>query len=229
MTSMTSRDVIRILNGGQMAAGYAMAQLSRAKRPGSGATVAQIRWLEQMAQSRRSRPQVRVPAHPQDSATRARYRRNPDEELSAVELAWLDRLPRDPAQVRFEDAERLAALAGSISSMNAPQSARLVDAVWEPVKALHDRRVAAARLERAQQPVTSVSNEATQALADSLAQELEGVSEAGLVLHAREMLGDLQDRWSQTRESELTQARRAVEELDRAKAGHDALTREVAS
>lgn len=64
--------------------------------------------------------------------------------LTSADVAWLDRLPRDPAAVSDEDAAALAALDARITAGGSDR--RLLDAVWRPVKEFHDRKSERAEL-----------------------------------------------------------------------------------
>jgi len=62
-------------------------------------------------------------------------------QLSAADLAWLTRLPADPASISLEDGQVLAGMAAALPSGSADR--RLVDSIWLPLKALHDTALAA--------------------------------------------------------------------------------------
>ncbi|GAB6983525.1 hypothetical protein [Nocardioides pyridinolyticus] len=222
---LTSKDIVGLLEGG-LANGQAMFHLSKRRQPGDLLSTRQRAFLEEV--TRTGRKSGQVPEHPESGAAREQYRRDSDAELSAVELAWLDRLPRDPAQVRFEDAQRLAALAASISPMKAPQSARLIESAWAPVKALHDRRVAEAELKQAQRPLPRLPDGLVDALLDALIEEHPGVSREALRVQARELATDVQVRREDAYANALNRARRHVDLLSQAQADYDATTREVA-
>lgn len=86
--------------------------------------------------------------HPETAARGADLRRGGGP-LSPVETAWLTRLPTDPSTVPHADATALAALAKSVSPIDHPMDARLVDSVWQPVKEHHDRNAADVALSNA--------------------------------------------------------------------------------
>lgn len=226
--TLTTKDVLSLLDGKQMTQGRALGHLRRGSRPGHSLPRAQLDFVKAVYESYQRKPKGEaVPAHPEKTSIRHRYRRESDGELTPVELAWLDRLPRDPAKVRFEDAERLAALAGSISEMRSPQSARLVNSIWEPVKALHDHRVAAADLERAKRPLPAVPEQVTDALIDALSVDHPGVPRAALHVQANEMLAKVRDERQQRHADGLRHAQRRADELAQQQAGYDDLTRDV--
>lgn len=57
-------------------------------------------------------------------------------QLSAADLAWLQRLPTDPAAISYEDARVLAGMAETLPPGSADK--RLLDSIWAPVRQLHD-------------------------------------------------------------------------------------------
>lgn len=95
--------------------------------------------------------------------------------LTATELAWLQRLSADPAQVSYDDAVALASMAKD-SGMPAADR-RLVSAVWLPVAERHDlaaARVALANAEAAVPP--PIPHVARAALAESISAETPGLT-----------------------------------------------------
>lgn len=61
--------------------------------------------------------------------------------LTASDVAWLQRLPADPAQVSYKDARSVSRLAAQVQSGTG--DARLIASVLEPLRRLHDGRAAA--------------------------------------------------------------------------------------
>jgi hypothetical protein len=123
--------------------------------------------------------------HPRAAgALPARSRTDP---LSPSELAWLQRLPTDPAQIPFDDAQRLLALAASVTK---PDDLRLVRSIAAPVQEFHDRKQAEAAIANASQPPIAAPGETLGALADAIAAEYdqlqpeEAISRAGEVLRS---------------------------------------------
>lgn len=68
--------------------------------------------------------------------------------LPAADIAWLERLPRDPAQITHEDARELAAMALRVKP--ASGDARLVRSIWAGVDRLHSKRAAEVELRNLQ-------------------------------------------------------------------------------
>jgi hypothetical protein len=181
MHVMTPKELLDLLSGSNMNAGKAGARLRRGANPGSLLPRAQREFLETVRDTPRRTTTAGV-VHPEDEAGRVANRRNKDEDLSPVELAWLQRLPLDPAAITFDDAVQLAALASSVSKMKTPATYRLVESVWRPVKDLHDERLAKAQLEKARAPLPDLPLTTVQAIAASLAAQETKFAEAGMAL-----------------------------------------------
>jgi hypothetical protein len=124
--------------------------------------------------------------------------------LSAADLAWLERLPSDPAEVRYDDALRLAELSFTLKARTPDQ--RLVDSIWEPVKAAHDRRAAEADLAAAQQPLPAVDPEAIAIVADSIQIETPQLTQTEARTRASRLLAEHQNRRAADREAAIAAA-----------------------
>jgi len=110
-------------------------------------------------------------------------------ELFPSDIAWLDRLPKDPAKVSVEDARTLRSLLDSLKLGRASESdRRLVLMQWNPIKALHDRAEAEHNLQLASQPLPSVTSAAVSAIAEALLNEDPSLDEEIAGIHARRML-----------------------------------------
>jgi hypothetical protein len=225
--TLTTSELLSLLDGKQMTAGRAIGIIRRDEHRPS-LPPAQRAFVKSVRESSRRRPGP-TPTHPENSATSSRTRRDPNAELSPIELAWLERLPSDPAQVRFEDAVELAALASSVSAMRAPQSARLVNSVWLPIKAHHDRRVAEARLAQAREPLPSLPSETKAALAEALAAQNPGLSELARAAEVSEILRTFEEGRAAARETSLRQAEARIKTLDAEAAQYADTTGEVVS
>lgn len=225
--NLSAKDIVRLLDPSSMTAGAAMNRRRHASKPSSRVTTRQIAFLDAVIASKDDRKGDVVPTHPEAGATRAQYRRDESTELSPIELAWLDRLPRDPAAVTFEDAERLAALSGQISAMRNPQSALLIETVWAPVKALHDNRVAQAKLALAKQPLPRFPEAVYGAMADALESEHPGVPGEALGVMARQAIEEVRERQERDHSVALDRAQRQVDQLAQAQAERAALTRDA--
>ena len=140
----------------------------------------------------------------------------PPRPLSAGDLAWLDRLPTDPAQVSDSDAQALARLSRQVQPGSADQ--RLVDAVWQPVRARHDQLAREHDLAPARTVVSPPEAELHAALADALTDETEtaALNERARSLHARELLDQALDSRAQAQAADLDAIGRHHDELARA-------------
>ncbi len=206
----TIKELNALLGGGSTSRGTAIFLAQKLKREGGSPALRQL--CDELISRRVEKPTL--PPHPEQHTARGRYLRDSDEELSPVELVWLQRLPRDPKDVTFEEAARLAALAGSISPTKAPSSARLVESVWEPVKALHDKRLAEAKLEQARQPLPSIPDGGLQAITELLVREHPDVSENALSVHAQELLAEFQSTRQHDHQQAVAAAEGAIEAID---------------
>ena len=142
--------------------------------------------------------------------------RSSDDALTPAELAWLQRLPSDPAQVSYNDASALATLAKSVTGADA----RLVNSVWQPVKEYHDRNVARLQLESAAQPLPQIPSEALNALADAIQAhpQTSNLTPAEAIARACEMLGEVAAIRSSARDQQIADAQGKVAAVDDATA-----------
>src|SRR4051794_31683887 len=122
-------------------------------------------------------PDRNVGQHPRDAVRmNADDMRRADsgnaEPLSPAELAWLQRLPSDPAAVTFDDATALAGMAERLSPSTQPADARLVHDIWQPIADLHDRRLLKGTVAIASRPLPQVPSGALDALVEAVGAEL---------------------------------------------------------
>lgn len=216
--TLTTKQLLSLLDGKQMTIGRALGILRRDEHYPS-LPAAQREFVRAVYEAAREKPGAPV-QHPEDAAHRSRReRRDERAELTPVELAWLDRLPRDPAQVRFDDAVQLATLARSISAMHTPTSARLVESIWLPVKAIHDRRVADAKLAQARRPLSALPASTRDAVRAALAVEMPGIADSVLAGQAGEVVRELEDARAAAHADRVRSAEAEVAEVtERAKA-----------
>jgi hypothetical protein len=205
MAALKPTELLDLLSSSQMNPGRAKNRLHHYSKPGNYLPAAQRKLLQAVADSKRVRNASRV-SHPDDESRRQQYRRDKDEDLSPVELAWLQRLPLDPAAVTFDDAAQLAALANSVSQTKTPASYRLVESVWRPVKQLHDERVAKARVEHAREPLTELPDVTLDAIVDALEEEYPGVSRDALRYDAQQIVVDFTDQRDRANERAIERA-----------------------
>lgn len=211
--AMTTSELLKLLDGKQMNRGAAISRLSRSTRVGHTLPTSQVDFLKAIYDAPRSKANI-GPVHPESEASRAQYRRDKDEDLSPVELAWLQRLPLDASKVTFDDAVRLAALAKSIQETKTPASARLVQSVWLPVKQLHDERVAKAATERVRESLPKIPEATLGALADALAEQHPGVSRDALMVEAREIVNHFESQRDRDHERTIERADKRLADLD---------------
>lgn len=120
-----------------------------AHREKGKSTVKGTAFLRDMQQQRPvgTAPTAQTYKHPGSHAFRTKPR--PDGALTAVEMAWLQRLPADPTKTSFDDAAALGQLAAGVSKMQHPTDHRLVHSYWQPVADHHDAAEAEVALSNA--------------------------------------------------------------------------------
>ena len=181
--------------------------------PSIGGPVEQRTFLDDMQQLRSETP----PAddrylHPGQAA--GAVAPGSDKPLSPADLAWLQRLPRDPAAITWEDARDVAKLAQSIGKFTNPSDARLVHSIWEPLRVLHDRRLAQAELKAAEQPLPKVPSSAVGALATALQAELPQHSADEVMTRTERMLNDLLSEREANRAGRISAAKATIAAVD---------------
>lgn len=205
------------VNRGRALAHAQMANRRGLSPAGTDTTAAQRRFIQEMAAGA-----VVETAGYNHPATAAVAVPRTGKELTAVEMAWLDRLPRDPAQVTWEDARSLAAMASQSLS---PADRRLVASVWEPVRHLHDRRAAEVSLANARRPLPEVPASAYNALADAISDEHAELTDGEALSRASAALHEALAERSAARERELQAAQAQLAALDEANAQRVAVVR----
>ena len=119
-------------------------------------------------------------------------------QLTASDLAWLQRLPTEPDQIRYEDARTLAGMAQATPLGSSDR--RLVDSIWAPVKNLHD--VAQAKVELANATAAAVPTPpaaTTNVLTAALAREMPMLTPDEASARARALLQEAVDKQSESR------------------------------
>lgn len=181
-----------------------------------GGTVAQQRMVDDLAAIQPpTSPEVYVhPEHDQRAVLvgeRGSRTGAPTHELSPTDLAWLSRLPTDPAQISYNDAVELAALARASSTFADRSSARLIQSVWAPVKEVHDAREAEVALRNAQRPMIQAPSTVLGGLAETVAQENPTLQFDEATMRANNMLREALDKRSAARDEQVALAREAVQ------------------
>jgi hypothetical protein len=139
-----------------------------------------------------------------DAATGAGY------QLTPADIAWIQRLPADPAQVSYDDAVHLAALANASSRTTDPGGHRLIQSVWAPVKEVHDARAAEVTLRNAQAPRPDLPASARAALADAVAAESPELHPDEAATRASRMLDEALAKRREARDEAVMDARAAI-------------------
>lgn len=158
--------------------------------------------------------------HPADQPPRRK-----EGPLTPAEIAWLQRIPADPAQVPHEDARTLAAMDASISLMEHPADSKLVRAVWAPVVSFHDRNAAQVALRNAQQPLPAIPSSALGAAADAHKAETPALTPSEAMARASQLVSDAAARRTGQREQDIARARAVIDEIDAADRQRTAVTR----
>jgi len=150
----------------------------------------------------------------------------PSDGLSASDLAWINRLPSDPAQVSHDDAIQLAGLAAGLTGVQSnPSDARLISSVWSPVREIHDANAARAALAAAQTSPPPVPSSAVRALADAIAAETPELTPTEALSRAGSQLRDTLDNRIGARQQKVLDARAAIARASEAAAVRTATTR----
>lgn len=181
----------------QVTAGKATALARRAGR-GSKAEA----FLTDYADGARAMPPPQVYAHPADPPRTPRK----DGPLSPVELAWIQRqFPPgfDPADVPLGDAKALAAMGATVPASQHPADARMVDAIWGPVKAHHDAGQAKVTIANASRPTPPIPSSALPALAESVAAEHPELQPAEALGRAHGLVRDAAGKREQSRQDTI--------------------------
>jgi len=131
--------------------------------------------------------------HPGDAATPTL-----PPQLSAADLAWLQRLPAEPHHIPYEDGRVLAGMAQATPLGSSDR--RLVDSIWNPVKNLHDIGQAKAALANTDAAAVPTPPPAThEVLAATLARELPMLTRDEVNARARVQLQDAVTKQSEAR------------------------------
>ncbi len=155
--------------------------------------------------------------HPAAAAMKSPAKRPGDGSLQPSEIAWLQRIPADPAQVPFADAQQLAALSATLSPLTNRADARLVESVYAPVRDYHDRNAAKADLANAVAiPVSPVPSSALPALARAIGTEHPGLSDDEVMGRANEAVRAAAVHRRTSRDAAIDSAQTRIAALDEA-------------
>ncbi len=197
-----------------------------ARREKGKGTVKQTAFLKDAQQQHPvgTAPTVQAYDHPGRLAYHSKPR--PDGPLTPTELAWLQRLPADPAHTPYDDAAALGQLAANLSPMKQPTDHRLVQSYWAPVKDHHDRNQADVTLANARStPVPPVPPSALPALAEAVTAEHPELSPGESAGRAKAMLDEATTKRADARAQAIANAKDKLAALDDATRTRSAVTR----
>ena len=187
-----------------------------------------IRELQEAAQTRPAIEKYSHPEHDQQAFTDASRQagtarlnggKPAAHELAASDIAWLNRLPSDPAAVSYDDAVQLAGIAKASSAFTNRSDARLVQSIWQPVKEVHDTRAAEAALRNAQsKPSFQETPGLREALADAIAAEVPNLTPEEAWQRAQRMIDDARSHADHESRDALAAAKSALNGVGTARA-----------
>lgn len=137
--------------------------------------------------------------------------------LTPAELAWLERVfpsDVDPAKVSMSDAQALAAIDAGISRMDHPADARLVSAVYSPIREFHDVEAAKVEMENARRPVPSIPASALNAMIDAVTADDPTLTADEAVFRASALVNETADALHQSRAAALDAARSQLDQVE---------------
>ncbi len=197
-----------------------------AHREKGKATVKQSAFLKDAQQQRPvgAAPTAQTYQHPGSLAYRTKPR--PDGALTAVEMAWLQRLPDDPTKTNFDDAAALGQLAAGVSKMQHPVDARLVGSYWQPVADHHDAAEAEVALSNARSTSLPTPPSSTMsALVEAVAHEHPELSAGEAAGRATTMLDQAVTKRADSRAQAIADAKDKLAALGDAARARGATTR----
>jgi hypothetical protein len=221
---LTTDQILAVVNGlGKAGTSGRTQALRRANRDPMGRsslTQAQQAFLD-AADDVPARQAVKY-VHPGAVAPPVTGRSRGDAPLSPSELAWLDRLPRDPAQVPFSDAQRLLSLADAVKR---PDDRTLLRSIAAPVQEHHDLNQALSNLSNVSTPPPAAPHETLGALADAIAATNQHLEPDEAVGRASELLRENGERRLRDHSLSVQQAQRHVDAVTTAASDRTAVTR----
>jgi len=197
-----------------------------ARREKGKATVKQTAYLKDAQQQHPvgTAPTAQTYDHPGQLAYHSKPR--PDGALTPTELAWLQRLPADPAHTSYDDATALGQLAANLSPMKQPTDHRLVQSYWAPVKDHHDRNQADVTLSNARAtPLPPVPDSTLPALVEAVTTEHPELTPGEATGRAKTMLAEATTKRGDARAQAIANAKDKLAALDDATRARSAVTR----
>ncbi len=197
-----------------------------ARRERDKGTVKQTAFLKDAQQQHPvgTAPTAQAYDHPDRLAYHSKPR--PDGPLTPTELAWLQRLPADPAHTPYEDATALGQLAANISRMEQPTDHRLVQSYWQPVADHHDAAEAEVALSNARSTSLPTPPSSTMpALVEAVTAEHPELTPGEATGRARALLDDATTKRAASRAKSIAGARDKLGALGDAARARGAVTR----
>lgn len=139
--------------------------------------------------------------------------------LSPVEMAWLARLPVDPSQVPFTDAEALSSLVKDVSPIKYPIDAKLVASHWDPVRDVHDENSARRDIANTRALVLPpVPASALPAAGEAIAAENPALSPSEALHRGSKLVDAAAEQRTATKQDRIDNAQRTLDRLASARA-----------
>ena len=198
--------------------GKATSMRSRLDRPGqlvSGVTTARRAYLQSVCnQGLAAASPGSGPRHPEDMVGRSVDRKQ--DALAASDIAWLNRLPSDPAAVSVEDAATVRKMLTALRAGHSSQSdQRLVMTYWEPIKQHHDKLRAEHNLDLASRPLPDpYAHGSIAAVAEAMEAEEPGLDPEYTGIKARKAIDAAAQALAAERDRRIRLARLNLEKIE---------------
>lgn len=222
---LSSTEIVKAVTSTQ-SGGSAGSLAFLARREKGKGTVKQTAFLKDAQQQHPvgTPPTAQAYDHPGRLAYHSKPR--PDGPLTPTELAWLQRLPADPAHTSYDDATALGQLAANLSPMKQPTDHRLVQSYWTPVKDHHDRNEADVTLANAQSTSLPTPPSSTMpALVEAVTTEHPELTPGEATGRAKTMLDQATTKRGDARAQAIADAKTKLAALDDAARTRSAVTR----
>ncbi|WP_157720033.1 hypothetical protein [Microlunatus sagamiharensis] len=171
----------------------------------SATTVAEKQFWESMWDTTATTAQVTNYDNP---VRRVSIRPGKARPLDAADLAWIQRLPADPAKISPEDVQALKGMASQAAMGTSDH--RLIRAVLGPVETYHAKREAEANLANLSRPLTQIPANAADALSAILAREVPDLRDDERYSRASAMVRDAVNHRRDLHLDQVAEARAAA-------------------
>lgn len=139
--------------------------------------------------------------------------------LTPVEMAWLNRLPADPTQVPFTDAEALSSLVKDVSPITHPIDAKLVASHWDPVRDVHDENSARRDIANTRALVLPpIPSSTLPAAGEAIAAENPALSPSEALHRGGKLVDAAAEQRAATKQDRIDNAQRTLDRLASARA-----------